>query len=215
MEEPFRDVEPGTRLIETMLWEPGRGVALHRRHRDRLCLSARKLGFGFDPAGFDAALSGVDGADPLRLRLTLDAGGTIEMTSAAVPPPAALWRIAIAPGVLASADPWLRVKSTRRQVYDAMRAALPEGVDEAVFVNEKGHLCEGTICNLLVERDGQWVTPPVSDGVLPGVMRAELLARGAVQVAHVPLADLARATGLGLCNALRGRIAAKLVDWPG
>lgn len=214
MEKPFRDVPAGTQLIETMLWQPGQGVALHRRHRDRMCLSARRLGFAFDAAQFDATLAGVTGDAPLRLRLTLERGGRIEMTAAPVPPPARLWRVAIAPEVLASEDPWLQVKSTRRALFDRVRANLPVGIDEAIFRNEKGHVCEGTICNLLIERAGQWVTPPVSDGVLPGVMRAELLARGALRVAPVTLVDLRAASRLRLCNALRGQIEARLVDWP-
>lgn len=215
MEKPFRDVPEGTQLIETMLWQPGQGVALHRRHRDRLCRSARRLGFAFDAAEFDATLAGVSGDAPLRLRLTLDRDGEIGMTAAPVPPPARLWRVAIAPEVLDSANPWLQVKSTRRALYDRVRADLPEGVDEAIFLNERGHLCEGTICNLLIEREGHWVTPPVSDGVLPGVMRAELLAQGAVRVGRVTWADLRAASRVRLCNALRGLIEAKRVDWPG
>lgn len=214
MEKPFRDVPAGTQLIETMLWQPGQGVALHRRHRDRMCRSAKRLGFAFDAAQFDATLAGVTGDDPLRLRLTLDRAGGIGFTAAPVPPPARLWRVAIAPEVLDSANPWLQVKSTRRALYDRVRADLPEGVDEAIFVNDQGRACEGTICNLLIECDGQWVTPPVSDGVLPGVMRAELLARGAVRVASVTPTDLRAAPRLALCNALRGQIEAHLVDWP-
>ena len=214
MEKPFCEVPPGTRLIETMLWRPDTGVALARRHRDRMGLSARRLGFAFDPASFDAALANVDSDQPLRLRLTLGASGQIEITKAPVPPLAGRWRVAIAPAPLASANPWLGVKSTRRAFYDDWRAALPEGLDEALFLNEKGHACEGTITNLLVEIDGQWRTPPLADGVLPGVMRAEILSRGEVQEASLTLADLHRATRLRLCNALRGEIEAVLVAWP-
>ncbi|WP_428400295.1 aminotransferase class IV family protein [Mameliella sp.] len=215
MEEPFRDVPAGTGLIETMLWQPGRGVILARRHRDRLCLSARKLGFPFDPQAFDDALEGIEGTEPLRVRTVLHSNGRIETTTAPMPSPAGVWRIAIAPARLTSKDPWLRVKSTRRRLYDDTRAALPDGVDEAVFVNEKGHVCEGTITNLLVRQEGHWVTPPLSDGVLPGVMRAHLLASGELRVGSVTPDDLRTATGLRMCNALRGQIEAELVDWPG
>ncbi|CUH81143.1 aminotransferase class IV family protein [Tropicibacter naphthalenivorans] len=210
MEEPFRHVPAGTRLIETMLWQPGVGVALARRHRDRMCLSARRLGFDFDPAGFDAALAGVTGDAPQRLRLTLGAEG-LEMTQGTVPPPATLWRVAIAPQRLSARDPWLGVKSTRRALYDSARAALPQGLDEVIFLNEMGQACEGTITNLLVKVDGMWVTPPLSDGVLPGVMRAELLATGQARVASIPAAQLDRAPRLALCNALRGLIPAQLI----
>ncbi|MBY6119106.1 aminotransferase class IV family protein [Mameliella alba] len=215
MEKPFRDVPAGTGLIETMLWQPGQGVVLARRHRDRMCLAARKLGFRFDPGAFDGVLAGIEGADPLRVRAVLHSDGRLETTTASLPPPAAVWRVAIAPATLDSKDPWLRVKSTRRRLYDDMRAALPQGVDEAVFLNEKGHVCEGTITNLLVRQGDQWVTPPLSDGVLPGVMRAQLLSTGKVRVGSVTPDDLRTAMGLRMCNALRGQIEAELVNWPG
>ncbi len=214
MEEPFREVPAGTGLIETMLWQPGQGVTLARRHRDRICLSARKLGFPFDPGSFDAALAEIAGEGPLRVRVLLHGDGRIETTTAPLPPPAGIWRIAIAPETLESTDPWLQVKSTRRRLYDDVRAALPEGVDEAIFLNEKGHVCEGTITNLIVRQGDDWVTPPLSDGVLPGVMRAHLLSMGQLRVGSVTPEDLRTATGLRMCNALRGQIEAELVDWP-
>lgn len=212
MEEPFRDVPAGTRLIETMLWTPDAGVALAGRHRDRLCLSARALGFPFSPKGFNAELNAVNAHDPQRLRLTLARDGALEMTQAPVPaPPVRPWRVAIAKDRLTADDPWLRVKSTRRALYDQARAALPEGVDEMLFLNDRGQLCEGTICNLLVERDGIWLTPPLTSGLLPGVMRAELLARGSARVAALTEEDLRQAPRIALCNALRGVIPAEMV----
>lgn len=215
MEKPFRDIAAGTRLIETMLWQPGRGVVLARRHRDRMCLSARKLGFPFDPSAFDAALDAIPQQASMRLRLTLDASGQFERSIAPAPAAAETWRIALAPDRLDSGDPWLRHKSTHRALYDHTRTMLPQHVDEAVFLNEKGHVCEGTITNLMIETGpDHWITPPLSDGVLPGVMRAELLASGTVKVASFTEADLRAAHRIRLCNALRGVIeVSDLTNW--
>ncbi|MGH2199043.1 hypothetical protein ACQ1Z2_15965, partial [Enterococcus faecalis] len=82
----------------------------------------------------EAALQGLSGA-PARVRLTLDAGGACAVTLAPLPPAAEVWRVGLAAGRLASGDPWLGVKSTRRGAYDAARAALPVGLDEVIFVN--------------------------------------------------------------------------------
>ncbi len=146
----------------------------------------------------------------------MDSSGRFDHTMAPAPEPASGWRIAIAPERLQSADPWLKVKSSNRALYDRTRAGLPQGIDEAVFLNEKGHLCEGTITNLMIETTpGQWITPPLSDGVLPGVMRAELLATGAIKVASFTAADLRAARRIRLCNALRGVIEVTGVTaWP-
>lgn len=217
MENPFRDADIGAvRLIETMLWQPRVGVALVRRHRDRMCLSARRLGFGFSTAEFDTLLAAVAGEAPLRLRLTLGCDGDLQLEQAPVPAPKSTWRVALAPEHVRRDDPWLGVKSTRRALYDTTRRDLPEGLDEALFLNEAGTLAEGTIFNVIVERaDGLVVTPPLSDGALPGVMRAELLATGECQVASLPEEELFSARNIWLCNALRGKVhVSDLVSWP-
>jgi 4-amino-4-deoxychorismate lyase len=120
------------------------------------------------------------------------------------------WRVRVADARLRSDDPWLRVKTTERRAYDAARAALPEGVDEAVFLNERGAVCDGTITSVFVERAGELVTPPLSCGLLPGVLRAELIAEGRCQEAELGAADLRRGP-LFVGNSLRGLIPARLV----
>jgi 4-amino-4-deoxychorismate lyase len=117
----------------------------------------------------------------------------------AVPAPLAVWRVGMAGARLASADPWLRVKSTRRAVYDAARAALAPGLDEVVFLNERGEVCDGTITTLFFDRGQGMRTPPLSSGLLPGVLRAEL----AVPEEVLRAEDLPRVR-LWLGNSLRG-----------
>ena len=60
----------------------------------------------------------------------------------------------------------------------ASKAAQAEGYDDALFLNTCGNICCTTIGNLFLKIDDTWVTPPVSDGVLPGVMRQWLLGSG-------------------------------------
>ena len=64
------------------------------------------------------------------------------------------------------------------QSIQARREARLGGVDEALLLSTSGELCCGSVANLLVHRCGQWLTPPLSSGCLPGVMRAQLLDRG-------------------------------------
>jgi branched-chain amino acid aminotransferase len=60
----------------------------------------------------------------------------------------------------------------------AFRAAQAKGYDDALFLNTCGNICCTTMGNLFLKIDDIWVTPPVSDGVLPGVMRQWLLGSG-------------------------------------
>ncbi len=65
--------------------------------------------------------------------------------------------------------------------------------------------------NLAVKLDGQWFTPPVTAGLLPGTLRAELLATGELRERTVLLDDLAAAEGLAFLSGVRGWCAASLV----
>lgn len=192
--------DQGLRLIETVLWDGALCLRLGL-HLARLGQSAQALGWPCDLAGASRALTGPAG-QAARLRLTLDAQGRIEVTAAALPPAIPLWHLALADGRLHSADPWLRVKSTRRGVYDAARAQMPEGLHELIFLNERAEVCEGTITNLFFDRGQGLCTPPVTCGLLPGVLRAELLAAGCRE--EVLLACDLPHVRLWVGNALRG-----------
>ncbi|WP_374641604.1 aminotransferase class IV family protein [Tabrizicola sp.] len=198
MEGALREAggEPGLKLIETALWDGARAPrwALHMA---RLRRSAELL--GWDCPGIDATGPG----HPARLRLTLDREGRVEWQVAALPPAKAVWRLGLAGERLRSADPWLRVKSTRREAYDRARAALPEGLDELVFLNERGEVCDGSITTVFFDRGQGMRTPPLSCGLLPGVLRAELACPEEV----LPAGDLPKVR-LWAGNALRGLIPA-------
>jgi para-aminobenzoate synthetase/4-amino-4-deoxychorismate lyase len=79
-------------------------------------------------------------------------------------------------------------------------------VDEVVFQNERGELTEGARSNIFVERDGILLTPPLEAGVLPGILRAELIAEGGAVEATLTPDDLDGEVWLG--NSLRGLIRA-------
>lgn len=195
--------DPGLRLIETMLWD-GKGFPRLPLHLARLTRSAAALGWP-SPAGLEAALSGLP-AEPRRVRLTMDRDAALEVQDAALPPGKPEWRVALAGTRLHSEDPWLRHKTTRRAVYDAARAGLPEGVDELIFLNERGEVCEGTITSVFFDHGQGMRTPPLTSGLLPGVLRAEL---GAVE--EVLLADDLTKVQLWVGNALRGLMRATVV----
>lgn len=189
---------PGLKLIETMR----AGSARLNLHADRMAAGAAALGWGFDRVGFLAACR-VDPGQGLRLRITLDGAGRFEVTQAVLPDAPTVWRLGLAFARLVSGDPWLRIKSTRRAAYDAARAALPAGVDEMVFQNERDEVCDGTITTVFFDRGAGLRTPPLSSGLLPGVLRAELSCPEEV----LRTEDLPHVR-LWVGNALRGLIPA-------
>ena len=87
--------------------------------------------------------------------------------------------------------------------------ARAAGADEAVFLDETGLVTEGSFTNLFVEQAGKLLTPPAALGLLPGVLRASLLAEGRAVEAELRMGDLERGFWIG--NALRGLIPARLL----
>ena len=105
-------------------------------------------------------------------------------------------------------------KISNRQFYDGERERLRAltGADEVVFLNAKNELCEGSFTSLFIEMDGKLFTPPLNAGLLPGILRAELIETGQVQEKTMSLDDLLTAETLYLGNSLRGLIPAALID---
>lgn len=216
-ERPVRDGR-GTsfELIETLRFEHGAFVR-QERHLARLEGSAKALGFGYDRNAVLAALDTVrDGAPIQRVRLTMDKTGVATVTSAPFTPlpPNAVWRLAVATSPLDSSDQLLRHKTSRRDVYDKARAEFAvDDAHEVLLLNERGEICEGTITTVFVDfGDGVLVTPPLSSGLLAGVLRAELLDEGKAVEAVLAPEMLASATSIHVGNSLRGLIVAQLPD---
>lgn len=210
MEGALRRTAPaGLRLIETFRWEPGAGFLRLAAHRARLGGAAAALGIGWEGGAVDRSLARVSGAEALRVRLTLGLDGDVAVTAAPLGAARSPWTVAVAAVALDSRDPWLGVKSTERRVHDAARAALSAGVDEALLLNERGEVCEGTITSVFLDLGEGLVTPPLACGLLPGVLRAELLGRGGCREAVLRPEDLGRGR-LFVGNSLRGLIPARL-----
>ncbi|WP_449393857.1 aminodeoxychorismate synthase component I [Devosia riboflavina] len=207
------DPAPPVTLIETIKWSPAEGFVLLGRHLARLLASAAYFGLKADAAEATTRLiaESANWTAPMRVRLTLSDTG-IEITAVPLPPNPEKFRFIIAAETLNSTSVWLAHKTTNRAFYDSPRIAAHAalGVDEVVFLNERGELTEGSITNLFVQRDGRLLTPALSSGLLPGTLRAELIETGKAEDAILTLADLAAADAIFLGNSVRGLIRAEL-----
>lgn len=207
-------------LIETLQAQRASGARHLHLHLQRLSTSARHFGFTCDTAQIAAQVSAVCAglaSDALyRMRLLLNADGTVDIRvapmSEALSSPV---RLLLARQPMPSEDVFLRHKTTLRRRYDvAWQTAEKNGAFDTLFMNEKSQVTEGGRSNLFVFHEAQWLTPPLSEGVLPGVMRRLVLddptmnAREAV----LTLDDLRRAERIMVCSSLRGTLPA-MVDW--
>ena len=200
-------------LFETMRAEGG-AVALLDRHLARLSASAVVFEYSFDAdAARDAVAAAVRAAAPApvhRVRLTLGAAVAVEATPLGGGAFATVW---LCPDPLAEAGGPLCVhKTTDREHYERpYREARRRGADEALLVNARGELVEGSRTSVWVERDGRMLTPPLAAGGLPGIARAVLLEAlpGAAEAVLTP-DDLRAAGALYVSNALRGLVRVRL-----
>ena len=203
-------------LIETMRWEPGTGFLRLDQHLRRLSRSADALGFRQPPADLQKQLAAAVavGETPLRVRLVMTYRGKVEITTTPFAPLAAdtVWKIRIAKTAMPSDDPNCRHKTSRRELYEAARAEFtPDEADEVLLLNERGEICEGTITNVFVEQpDGSLATPAISSGLLPGILRADLIREGRAK-SHVLKPDDLKGRKFFVGNSLRGLISAELL----
>lgn len=206
------DEESDFDLISALRWEPGLGCALWPRHAARLRRSAEHFGRAFDATRAREALEAASQRfppGPRRVRLRVDAQGTVAIEDAPMPDSNPT-RIALAAEPLDIDSPFVFHKTTRRAFYDTARAARPD-VDDVLLWNPAGEITETTLANVALCRGGRWVTPPVRCGLLGGVMREELLARGEWVEGIIRRDDVAPGETIELANAVRGRWHATIV----
>ena len=230
------DPPPRVDLIETMLWSEAGGFWLLDRHLDRLETSALFFHYPFQRDVLTARLAEMENdwrreaALPRRVRVLLHEDGELTITTSAaalpavaglpvppVQPTAPFPRVLLSPEATAPDDLFLRHKTTRRDLYDRQRErAMRSGCIEVVFRNTRGELTEGAITNLVILRNGRYLTPPLDCGLLPGVFRAHLLATSPEMIEERVLfpADLETADAIYIANSVRGLVEVRLATEP-
>lgn len=224
--------QPDFQLFETILWQPGTGYWLLEEHLMRLANGAQFFTFSCDLKEIRLRLSSEEipfGGSCYRVRIVLFKDGRISLT--AVPCTAPVLTalptnpeedevtdcavIDFAPGsVMPDKDsPWLFHKTTMRALYDDhYKLAQENGLFDYIFCNDAGEVTEGCITNLVLYNGRNYITPPVSSGLLPGVMRQHLLENQTVPLVErvVTRDDVNAAAALFVCNSVRGMVRVKM-----
>lgn len=201
-------LEPDLALFETILLGPTGEFALLDAHLRRLAASAEYFDFPCDIESIRRRLSdfAAEADVPVVVRLELDEGGAVNLQARQAPEPLDRpLRIALSQRRTDSEDRLLQHKTSRRALYDEERAAAVErGYDEVIFRNAEGLLTEGAITNLFVRVGSRWLTPPLTDGLLPGTWREQFLRETGAEERSLVLEELAAAEEIVVGNSVRG-----------
>jgi para-aminobenzoate synthetase/4-amino-4-deoxychorismate lyase len=205
-------------LIETVRWNPdpigvGGSWLWLDEHLGRLASSADYWGFAYDDLSVRTAVGELSQRldYPARVRIEVTREDAISCITAEAPD-----RFSFRPGIglepvvlalsgepIDSADPRVFHKLGDRAAYDRRAARHPD-VDDVALVNEHGHITETTIANLVFLVEGVWMTPPIEDGLLPGIMRQRLIDEGFVKAGSVTVEDALAAEAMAVINSVRG-----------
>lgn len=196
-------------LLETMAFDPVDGIRLLELHLERLKASAAALDFIFDRHDVRNELQAATFRlrERSRLRLLVSRRGSIAIEVREHRTwPQAIMQVAVVPRKVPGDDSSLAHKTTDRAIYrDALKRG---GTYEVLMTDHEGFLTEGCFSSVFVERGDKLVTPPLSRGLLPGVLRRSLLEMGEAVEADLRPRDLENGFFIG--NAARGMVAATL-----
>ncbi len=152
--------------------------------------------------------------DPIglwRVRLILSSDGTLDVETEPLRSPFSVpLRLSIDDEPIDNSDPLYFHKTTDRSPYLRRAKRHPEA-DDVILVNLADEVTETTRANIVILLDGNWWTPPVECGLLPGIARDHLITTGAVGQRVLTSGDLENAEALATISSLRGWLPAVLI----
>jgi para-aminobenzoate synthetase/4-amino-4-deoxychorismate lyase len=205
-------------LIETMLWEPQKGLFLLKLHMERLSESARYFDFRYNEKAIVEALrktaAKLDSRKRYRIRFLLDREGGIDISLSDITIENDEKFVTVSDKATDSKDIFLFHKTTNRRFYDEeYKRCKEKGFHDIIFCNQNGEITEGTISNIFIKKGNRYYTPPVHCGLLNGVYRRYILKEKMLpaQEKILYIEDIERAEEIILTNAVRGITKAKLI----
>ncbi|MFH1875761.1 MAG: aminodeoxychorismate synthase component I [Candidatus Omnitrophota bacterium] len=192
-------------LIETILWE--KGYRLLGLHVARLAASCRYFVVPCDTRALrkKLILFAHKLKAPSKVRLVVDLDGSQSLTAEACDETPPRPRIMLDRARVSRRDMFLYHKTTNRQFYEKrLRRARARGFYEVIFRNADGELTEGAFTNLFIKKNQRLYTPPVSCGLLPGVLRQRLIEAGRAREKILHIRDIRQADAVYIGNSVRG-----------
>ena len=203
----------GTGIFETIRVEDNQVFALHRHHC-RAIDSARKMGFEIPNEDYVAEESYkvINEANYKLGRLRWHFGLDGEFSISYVP-----FEDPKSPAKLTIIDQRSSDYQVRSKIYPYKNLELlaqvnSAGFDDGIILTVDGQVTESTVATLLLKIDGSWFTPPLSSGILNGVVRALAIEARLAQVRRIDEKLLERVESGLLLTSLRNAQSIGAID---
>ena len=204
---------PNFQLVETLLFKPKTGISLLNEHLERLEKAAQFFNYFCDISKIRDSLKNLSFNEFTRIRLLVWRNGSFEIESFPLgekePKIENTWKIALAKTPIKIDNPFIFHKTTNRKIYELAKAETPNA-DDVILFNENGEITETTIANIVIEKAGKKITPPIICGLLDGTLRRHLLETGEIDEQKISIDELRAAEKIWLINSVRGWIPAQL-----
>ncbi|MDQ0155758.1 aminodeoxychorismate synthase component I [Robertmurraya andreesenii] len=205
-------LEPNFQLLESLYLKNGQYFLLNE-HIERLKHSAEYFGFSIDIANMglklqDYAAKHRNNEEKVRVLLTEEGHISIE-GQPLVPTPAVVDAV-LADAPISKENIFLYHKTTNRRIYSDRKDRFPNVYDVLLW-NEEGELTEFTTGNVVVEIEGEYLTPFVESGLLAGTFRKHLLEQKQIREEKLKLEDLKACSAIWLINSVRQWVRVNLL----
>jgi para-aminobenzoate synthetase / 4-amino-4-deoxychorismate lyase len=197
-------------IFESLLWTPGEGYRFLERHLARIIGSAEYFDYPVNGTELGRHLKRITQRLPStahKIRIFVSEKGevTSDFQKLVLPRNDLPVHVTLARSPVKRTDPFLYHKTTNRGVYSKALSERP-GYEDVILFNEEGEVTESTRANILVERAGIFLTPPLGCGLLPGIFRADMLERNRVLEKPVKVLEILHDKDIFIVNSVRGMV---------
>ncbi|TGK03013.1 aminodeoxychorismate synthase component I [Leptospira langatensis] len=197
-------------IFTTMLCKRGT-IFFLKDHKERMRSSASQLGFEWKESEWELSVQTIleqnrsKKGKASRIRIQLFGDGTIRTEISEFVKGPKQGNILFSKTQLDRSDPFLYHKTNIRETYSfEYEKALAKGYLDVIYSNQEGQITEGAIHSIFFFLDGEWITPALDQGLLPGVARKRWIQKLHAREGTVLKKDLELAEKILLVNSIRG-----------
>lgn len=194
----------GSGIFETIRVQDKKVFALHRHHC-RAKETAERLGFDI-PSEAEVAAASYEIINSFdyklaRLRWHFDRSGDFSISYVEYEEPKSNARLMIFDE--RSDNYEIRKKEFPYRNLELLEIAKSSGFDDGIITTVDGQIAETSMATLLLKIEERWVTPPLSSGILNGVVRALVIEAGLASVRRIEISELEKIESAILLTSLR------------